>query len=48
MNQITDAMEMVSHLSYPAFCVQDGVIVHANTAATNHMIEPGTAVSQLL
>lgn len=48
MNQITDAMEMVSHLSHPAFCVRDGVIVHVNTAAANRMIEPGTPVSQLL
>ena len=48
MNQITDAMEMVSHLSHPAFCVRDGVIVHVNAAAAGRMIEPGTAVSQLL
>ena len=27
MNQITDTMEMVSHLSHPAFCVRDGMIV---------------------
>lgn len=48
MNQITDAMEMVSHLSHPAFCVRDGMIVHVNTAAAGRMIEPGTAISQLL
>ena len=48
MNQITDAMEMVSHLSHPAFCVRDGMIVHVNTAAASRMIEPGTAISQLL
>lgn len=48
MNQITDAMEMVSHLSQPAFCVRDGVIVHVNTAAANRMIEPGIPVSDLL
>lgn len=48
MNQITDAMEMVSHLSHPAFCVRDGVIVHVNTAAAGRMIETGTAVLQLL
>ena len=48
MSQITDAMEMVSHLSHPAFCVRDGVIVHVNTAAAGRMIEPGTAVAQLL
>lgn len=48
MNQITDAMEMVSHLSQPAFCVRDGIIVHVNTAAAGRMIEAGTAVSQLL
>ena len=48
MNQITDAMEMVAHLSHPAFCVRDGIIIHVNTAAAGRMIEPGTAVSQLL
>ena len=48
MNQITDAMEMVAHLSQSAFCVRDGVIVHVNTAASSRMIEPGTPVSQLL
>ena len=48
MNQITDAMEMVSHLSHPAFCVRDGVIVHVNPAAAGRMIEPDTAVSQLV
>ena len=48
MNQITDAMEMVSHLSHPAFCVRDGVIVHVNPAAMGRMIEPGTAISQLV
>ena len=48
MNQITDAMEMVSHLSHPAFCVRDGVIVHVNTAAAGRMIESGVTVSQLL
>ena len=48
MNQITDAMEMVAHLSQSAFCVRDGIIVHVNTAASSRMIEPGTPVSQLL
>ena len=48
MNQITDAMEMVSHLRHPAFCVQGGEIVYVNTAAANRTIEPGTPVSQLL
>lgn len=48
MNQITDAMEMVAHLSHPAFCVKDGIIVHVNEAAAGRMIEPNTAVSQLL
>ena len=48
MNQITDAMEMVSHLSQPAFCVRDGVIVHVNTAAAGRLIKPDTEISQLL
>lgn len=48
MNQITDAMEMVAHLSHPAFCVKDGIIVHVNAAAASRMIEPNTAISQLL
>ena len=48
MNQVTDAMEMVSHLSQPAFCVREGIIVHVNAAAAGRMIEPGTEVTGLL
>lgn len=48
MDHITDAMEMVEHLRHPAFCVKDGIIVKANTAAASRMIEPGTPVSELL
>lgn len=48
MNQITEAMEMVEHLRHPAFCVQEGIIVKVNTAASNRMIVPGTPVDQLL
>ena len=48
MNQITDAMDMVEHLRQIAFCVQNGVIVKVNTAASNRMIEAGTPVVELL
>jgi len=48
MNQITDAMEMVAHLSHPAFCVRDGIIVYVNAAAASRMIEPNTPISRLL
>ena len=48
MNQITDAMDMVEHLRQIAFCVQNGVIVKANTAASNRMIEAGTPVVELM
>ena len=48
MNQITDAIDMVEHLRQIAFCVQNGVIVKVNTAASNRMIEAGTPVVELL
>lgn len=48
MNQITDAMDMVEHLRQPAFCVQDGIIVKVNSAASGRMIQPGTLVASLL
>ena len=48
MDQITDAMEMVDHLSHPAFCVRDGIIIKANAAALGRMIEPGKPVAELL
>lgn len=48
MDHITDAMGMVEHLPHPAFCVVEGTIVKVNTAAAGRMIEPGTAVSDLL
>jgi len=48
MDHITDAMEMIEHLRHPAFCVREGIIVKVNPAAASRMIEPGTAISQLL
>lgn len=48
MDHITDTMEMVEHLRQPAFCVRDGIIVKVNAAAASRMIEPGTAISELL
>lgn len=48
MDHITDAMEMVDLLHYPAFCVTEGIIVKVNPAARQRMIEPGTAVSELV
>lgn len=48
MDHITDAMEMVDHLPHPAFCVREGIIIKANSAAVRRMIEPGTSISGLL
>ena len=48
MDHITDAMEMIAHLHHPAFCVRDGIIINVNTAAAGRMIEPGTAISNLM
>lgn len=48
MDRITDTMEMVEHLRQPAFCVCEGTIVKVNTAAAGRMIEPGTAIADLL
>ena len=48
MDHITDAMEMVEHLTHPAFCVREGIVVKVNQAAANRMLEPGTSVSALL
>lgn len=48
MDQITEAMAMIDHLPQPAFCVREGVIIKVNPAAAARMIEPGTAVSDLL
>lgn len=48
MDHITDAMEMVDHLDHPAFCVRDGIIIKVNPAGAAQMIEPGTAVSDIL
>lgn len=47
-HHISDAMEMVDHISHPAFCVKDGVIVKANPAALSRMIEPGMSIATLL
>lgn len=47
-HHISDAMEMVDHMPYPAFCVKEGIIVKANPAALSHLIEPGTPIDQLL
>lgn len=48
MDHITDAMEMVDHLPHPAFCVKEGIIVKVNPAGAARMIEPGTAIADLL
>lgn len=47
-HHISDAMEMVDHMPYPAFCVKEGIIVKANPAALSQLIEPGTPIDQLL
>ncbi len=48
MDRITDAMDMVDHMSQPAFCVKDRIIVKVNPAAAAGLIEPGIPVSDLL
>ena len=48
MNQITDAMDMIDHLHQMAFCVRDCIIVKANAAASNRMIETGMQIEPLL
>lgn len=48
MDHITEAMAMIDHLPQPAFCVREGIIAKVNPAAAARMIEPGTAVSDLL
>jgi len=48
MENITDAMEMVDHLLQPAFCVRGGVIINVNPAGAARLIEPGTALTELL
>ena len=47
-HHISDAMEMVDHMPYPAFCVKEGIIVKANPAALSRMIEPDTSIDKLL
>ena len=48
MDQITDAMEMVDLLHFPAFCVTEGIIQKVNTAAAQRMVETGTKVADLI
>lgn len=48
MEQKYDALELLDMISRPAFCVQDGVIVKVNPAASSHFIEPGVQIEQLL
>ena len=47
-HHISDAMEMVDHMPYPAFCVKEGIIVKANPAALARMIEPDMSIDKLL
>lgn len=48
MEQREDAMELLDVMVPPGFCVQDNVIVKANSSALNHLIEVGTDVRPLL
>lgn len=48
MDQLTDAMGMLDLMAHPAFLVQEGIIIKANSAAISRMIEPGTAVTDLI
>ncbi len=48
MDRITDAMDMVDHLSQPAFCVKEGIIVKVNPAAAAGLLEPFTPVADLM
>ena len=43
MDPIMEAMEMVDHLTQPAFCVADGVIVKVNPAAKSILTSPAPA-----
>lgn len=46
-HHISDAMEMVDHMPYPAFCVKEGIIVKANPTALSRLIEPGMSIDTL-
>ena len=32
----------------PAFCVKDGIVIYANAAAQNRMVQPGTDVREIV
>ena len=44
-NTIHQLLELIDH---PAFCVRDGVILHGNKAALQHMVPIGSAVADIL
>lgn len=48
MDQNNDMLGMLNLIPTPAFCVRDGVIVSANSAAIGRMVEPGTPINQLI
>lgn len=48
MEQNYGALELLDMIPRPAFCVQGGVIVKVNPAASSHFIETGTAIADLL
>lgn len=48
MDQQNDAMEMLSLLPCPAFCVQEGVVTNVNRGALSLMIESGMTINSLL
>lgn len=45
MDHITDVLGL---LDRPAFCVQNGIIIETNAAATGRMIETGTPIANIL
>ena len=48
MDYQTAAMEMVEHIPHPAFCVKEGIIVKANTAALSRFFQTGMSIFELL
>lgn len=48
MNNHTDLTAMLALIPHPAFCVQNGIIIHCNSGAERMLIQKDTPVAQLL